>query len=102
MGLRQTCSGITVFVSIFVLFNFLLTSVSSFWTSVVRSRALEPEPEPELGAGAPEPGFFIGAGAGALCEIQAELEPELEPVVLKLAPAPDSFRESLLLLAHFT
>ena len=47
--------------------------------SVVKSRALELEP----GAGAPRPGFFRGAGAGfgALCEIQVELEPELESVV---------------------
>jgi len=31
------------------------------------------------------------AGAGALCEIQVEVEPELEPVVWKLAPAPIHF-----------
>ena len=47
----------------------------------IASRALEPEPE--LGARAPEPGFFrvAGAGAGALREIQLELDPELEPGV---------------------
>ena len=39
---------------------------------LLTSRALELEPE--LGAGAPEQGFFRGAGAGALCEIQVELE----------------------------
>ena len=45
----------------------------------VKIRALEPE----LGAEAPELGLFRGprAVAGALCEIQVELEPELEPVV---------------------
>ena len=60
------------------------------------------EPKPELGA--PEPDFLggAGAGAGALREIQVELEPELEPVVQRLAPAPDSFPETLLLLTHFT
>ena len=47
------------------------------------SRALQPELE--LGAEAPEPGLF--RGAGALCEIQVELE----PVVWKLAPAPIHF-----------
>ena len=63
-----------------------------------RSRISKPKP----GAGAPELSFLRGAGVGAVCKFQVELGPELEPVVWKLAPAPDSLLETLLLWAHFT
>jgi len=49
-------------------FFFLVEALDS-----AHSRAFVSVSIRELGAGAPEPGFF--RGAGALCEIQVELEP---------------------------